>query len=517
MRRAQRTRCCRPPRAAAAAAPLAPERVEGLGAALPVLVDLHEQLQVGALGKLLAHGGADLLQDLPPLADDDALLRLALDEDLAADAWPLPLCYPTRQRVRQLFSGDGEQLLTHELGDPKGLWHVGDHVVGVVERSLGEAGDDRIDELIHTLARARRHGEVFGELELPCPVQLGEDLGARGGVDLVDHDQRVLRYPRGDEPVAGPDGSRGVEHEAHDVNVAERRLRGVVEPLAEERAGPVDARGIDEHDLRVRPCEDAAHLRSRRLQLVRDDRDLRAEDAVEQRGLADVRPPDQRGEPRSHSLSRSRCGWNDARREMRTRPMRRPCTFSARRRWPLKSTVSPSVGTCPRRLKNRPATVSQSPSGKSAWVSSLTSSMGMRPFTRTSPPGNGSMFGSSTSNSSTISPTSSSIRSSSVTNPAVPPYSSTTIAMWNLSFCISRMSSETRLVSGTKWAGRTNSRTTRSPASSPARNRSFTYTMPTMSSMFCSYAGMRLYPAAIAISRTSRTGVLPATVTMSGR
>src|SRR3954452_9495169 len=105
----RRTRCCRPPRAAAAAAPLVPEPlvpepVEGLGAALPVLVDLDEQLQEGALGKLLAHGGADLLQDLAPLADDDALLRLALDEDLAADAWPLPLCYPTRQRVRQLFS-----------------------------------------------------------------------------------------------------------------------------------------------------------------------------------------------------------------------------------------------------------------------------------------------------------------------------------------------------------------------------------------------------------------------------
>ena len=41
----------------------------------------------------------------------------------------------------------------------------------------------------------------------------------------------------------------------------------------------------------------------------------------------------------------------------------------------------------------------------------------------------------------------------------MPPYSSTTMARWNLRSCISRMSRATRLVSGTKWAGRTKSRT----------------------------------------------------------
>ncbi len=60
------------------------------------------------------------------------------------------------------------------------------------------------------------------------------------------------------------------------------------------------------------------------------------------------------------------------------------------------------------------------------------------------------MGGSSTSYSSSISPTNSSIRSSSVTSPAVPPYSSTTIAWWNFVACISRINSDTRLVSGTK-------------------------------------------------------------------
>ena len=57
--------------------------------ALPVLVHLHMELQKGALGQLEAHGGAHRLEHRAPMADDDALLGLALDQDLAADARPL--------------------------------------------------------------------------------------------------------------------------------------------------------------------------------------------------------------------------------------------------------------------------------------------------------------------------------------------------------------------------------------------------------------------------------------------
>ena len=61
---------------------------------------------------------------------------------------------------------------------------------------------------------------------------------------------------------------------------------------------------------------------------------------------------------------------------------------------------------------------------------------------------------SSRSYSSTISPTSSSRQSSSVTSPAMSPYSSTTIARWNFSACISRISRLTGLFSGMKRAWR---------------------------------------------------------------
>ena len=48
-----------------------------------------------------------------------------------------------------------------------------------------------------------------------------------------------------------------------------------------------------------------------------------------------------------------------------------------------------------------------------------------------------------------------------VARPAVLPYSSTTITMWVLSCCISRIRSFTGLVSGTKRMGRISSRTVR--------------------------------------------------------
>ena len=113
----------------------------------------------------------------------------------------------------------------------------------------------------------------------------------------------------------------------------------------------------------------------------------------------------------------------------------------------------PRSGTWPSVLNTSPPTVSHSSWGSSASSSSLTSSIGVRPghaqhavrqpLDRRAP---------STSYSSVISPTISSSRSSIVTRPAVPPYSSTTIAMWNFSVCISRSSSATRFDSGTKCA-----------------------------------------------------------------
>ena len=51
------------------------ESFEGAGSGLPVLVHLHEQLQVRAVGQLTSDSGADLLEHRAALADHHALLR----------------------------------------------------------------------------------------------------------------------------------------------------------------------------------------------------------------------------------------------------------------------------------------------------------------------------------------------------------------------------------------------------------------------------------------------------------
>jgi hypothetical protein len=108
--------------------------VHPVGAALPVLVDLDPQLEVDAVGHLGTGPLADLLEHAAALADHHALLALALDDDVDADAGPLPLGDPRGDRVRQLVAGDREELLADELGDPLLLGHVADLVVGEVLR-----------------------------------------------------------------------------------------------------------------------------------------------------------------------------------------------------------------------------------------------------------------------------------------------------------------------------------------------------------------------------------------------
>ena len=97
---------------------------------------------------------------------------------------------------------------------------------------------------------------------------------------------------------------------------------------------------------------------------------------------------------------------------------------------------------------------SRAPSGNRP-SSSCRSSTGSRAATRSRPSSSRATSGtSSASYSSVISPTISSRMSSIVTTPAVPPYSSTTIAMWLRVRCISLSSSSMRLLSGTYTAGR---------------------------------------------------------------
>src|ERR1700733_4624857 len=111
----------RPPRRAALCAPglarrsravptVAELAQRGLAAA-PRLDDLHEQHDVDRLaerrGQRGARGDAELADPAAAPADDDRLLRVALDDDRRLDdevaAAILPLLHRRRARVRQLL------------------------------------------------------------------------------------------------------------------------------------------------------------------------------------------------------------------------------------------------------------------------------------------------------------------------------------------------------------------------------------------------------------------------------
>ena len=92
------------------------------------------------------------------------------------------------------------------------------------------------------------------------------------------------------------DARRGVEQHADQVGVMRpapgRRHHGAVEPAFRRE----DAGRIDQDDLGVVLDHDAADQRARGLHLARDDRDLGADQRVDQRGFADIGRADQRDE-----------------------------------------------------------------------------------------------------------------------------------------------------------------------------------------------------------------------------
>ena len=129
--------------------------------------------------------------------------------------------------------------------------------------------------------------------------------------------------------------------------------------------------------------------------------------------------------------------------------LRRPARFSAVRRRPATVASAPAIGTRPSSWASRPPTVSTSSASTVTPNSSSSSVTGSRAVTRAVPGASHSTGARSVSYSSAISPTISSRMSSIVTRPAVPPYSSMTIATWIRMLCICRSSSSTGLLSGT--------------------------------------------------------------------
>ena len=146
--------------------------------------------------------------------------------------------------------------------------------------------------------------------------------------------------------VAGPLGLGGVDDQGDDVDLAERGHRDVDHAHVEAMQGAMHARGVDVDNLPVGTGVGADDPVARRLRLVGDDRQLGADEPVEQGRLTGVGPADQGDEsgPHGPGLSASTV----ARFCTRTRVTRRRSASSTSTARPSTSTRSPLVGTRPR-------------------------------------------------------------------------------------------------------------------------------------------------------------------------
>src|SRR3954452_5777589 len=295
------------------------EAVEKAFVAAPALAHPHPQVEEDAAAEqrlhLLAGGAADVANHPPALADQDPLLRLGLrpgvgqhrDEPVLAlvDLVDLDL-----DCVWDLVVRPVQDLLADDLRQPDLARQVGLLVRWVEERALRHQLDQRLHDVRQAGARLRAHRE-----DLPLDLELGDlrqaldDRCAVEQVDLVedgDGGQTGSLDGLRDEAISGADLLVAVDDEERSVRVAQLGVHAPLHALGQRVTWPLDARQVDHDDLPVGAGRDAADGTARRLRPRRGDRHLGADDLIEQRRFAGVRPTRQSHEACArHSASES--------------------------------------------------------------------------------------------------------------------------------------------------------------------------------------------------------------------
>src|SRR4051794_10411192 len=167
------------------------------------------------------------------------------------------------------------------------------------------AEDDRVaQEPLDVAAADRRRRE-----HLRSQTQLLADAGAlvvevglleRGDVPLVEDERRrtaLLHRQLGDAQVLGRDAVVGVADDQRDVGALDRALGaqgGVVLDRLGDLRLPAHAGGVDDHQAAAVDLEREVDRVARRARDLGDDHALAAQEAVDQRRLADVRATDDR-------------------------------------------------------------------------------------------------------------------------------------------------------------------------------------------------------------------------------
>src|SRR6267142_513090 len=270
--------------------------------------DAEERLQ------LTARVGADALEHGPALADQDPLLRLLLDEDGGADVQPLgslvldEILDAHGHRVWHFLVREVEDLLAHDLGDVERLGLVARRVGGEERWMLGQRAHEELEQAVTVGAvggrdrqQLRKGGGGAPALEEWQQPALG--LHAIHLVERAEHGPAEGAQRRQHE-IVGALRPGGVYDQADDIDLLGGALGRLLHELVELAVADVQARRVDEDHLRVAAIADAGDTVARGLGPRRDDRELLAHEAVQQRGLAGVGPADEGDEPGAHSPER---------------------------------------------------------------------------------------------------------------------------------------------------------------------------------------------------------------------
>ena len=241
-----------------------------------------------------------------------------------------------------------EHLLAHDLGGEEPLRLIGQVIRRIERDAFGQVFEEQGFECVHIGAVNRRHGNELDErIGAAVLIEYRQQLRLRHQVDLVesqDHRRLDLVQDAEQMPIARPRLGRRIDDKRHDVDLAHRLERGMHHPDIHAMRRFVYAGRVHEDHLGIRIVLHAHHTRTRRLRLVGHDRQLLADDEIEERGLAGIGTAEERDEPALH------CVRSDvtSRRRARTFVIRRRSTSSTSNDRPSTSSVSPTYGIRPR-------------------------------------------------------------------------------------------------------------------------------------------------------------------------
>ncbi len=221
-------------------------------------------------------------------------------------------------------------LLAHQFGGKKTAAAIGDLVFGKEVLAFRQVFGHQLFQHLQILPMLSGNRYDLGIRQLlRQPLEVRQEFGlVLDAVGLVHrHDERTFHVFHAVEHqlvFIGP--ACAVDHEDHHIDVLEGRRGGTVHVAVERGfAIAVQARRVDVDRLDGTLGLDAEHVVAGGLRLARSDRELLAEDVVEQRRLADIGATDD-GDiaTAAHAFFRGRCVIHGhSPRPGRSRPRRR--------------------------------------------------------------------------------------------------------------------------------------------------------------------------------------------------